>query len=117
MHATARAKEKLQKSQEQLHALREQVGSRQNLQVSLDQPGPTDSPVHVQCQTQATVLWELEEELCCQLEGKEKLHQELLQAKDWTSSLLEREESPATKPVQQGAGVSRGREGTAHSTH
>lgn len=32
MHATARAKEKLQRSQEQLHALREQVGSRQNLQ-------------------------------------------------------------------------------------
>lgn len=59
--------------------------------MSLDQPGPTDNPVHVQCQAQAATLWELEEELCCQQEVKEKLHQELHQAKDWTSSLLERE--------------------------
>lgn len=78
-HAAAQVKEKLQRSQEQLQALREQVGSGQDLLwASLRQPGPTlpcpmDKPGPAQCQEQATTPWELPGELCCQQDGKKKL--------------------------------------------
>lgn len=78
MHAAAHAEEKLQRSQEQLQALREQVGSGQDLlwgpSVSLApvSPAPMDNPGPAQCQEQATAPWELQGELCCQQDGKEK---------------------------------------------